>query len=231
MAGNVAMYREAVDVMANTPDVRLVTVLEVEVPAEAAAAAGLWQSRTREMLEIESLKARGMNPNGKRESQSNSSLRAVINTDEYFRISPTASRSPTPAPPPPSTTISTRNPTPPPVQSAQIRSGAPPAIRNDEPEMELELETEATSKPVEETIAERRARRQAIRAKYGGVASTAMSANERASQSPGPSSAVSQPPPSTSEANLTPKDSSAIPLVTPHLSDHKVAKYLDEGMW
>ncbi|KAL5528939.1 hypothetical protein ACEPAG_4913 [Sanghuangporus baumii] len=89
--------------------------------------------------------------------------------------------------------------------------------------MELDLETEGTSKPVEDTIAERRARRQAIRAKYAGIASAAVSTNERASQSPGPSSAVSQPPPSASEANLASKGHSSVAAV-PHLTDEKTIK-------
>lgn len=74
--------------------------------------------------------------------------------------------------------------------------------------MELQLEAETAPKPVEETLAERRARRQAIRAKYMGIASASLSINT-ASPSPGPSSAVLQPPPPSSEADLSSKNYSA----------------------
>ncbi|EJD06155.1 kinase-like protein [Fomitiporia mediterranea MF3/22] len=77
--------------------------------------------------------------------------------------------------------------------------------KTDQAELELELE-EAASNPVEETLAERRARRQAIRAKYAGTASAALSMNETASPSPGLSSAVLQPPPTTSEVNIEHKN-------------------------
>ncbi|KAL5533422.1 hypothetical protein ACEPAF_5198 [Sanghuangporus sanghuang] len=148
---------------------------------------------------------------------------------EEGEISPAASHSPTPVPPQLSTTISTRNSTSSPIQLTQ--SATPlTTINNIESQMELDLETETTSKPVEETIAERRARRQAIRAKYAGITSAAMSTDERASQSPGPSSAVSQPPPSASEANLTSKVHSSVAAI-PHLTDEKTIKIVDAGTY
>ncbi|KAL5490605.1 PRP4_2 [Sanghuangporus weigelae] len=148
---------------------------------------------------------------------------------EEGEISPAASRSSTPAPPQLSTTISTRNSSSSPAQLT--RSTTPLTTNNNvEFQMELDLETETTSKPVEETIAERRARRQVIRAKYAGIASAAVSTNERASQSPGPSSAVSQPPPSASEANLASKDHSSVAAI-PHLTDEKTIKSVDAGTY
>jgi len=60
-----------------------------------------------------------------------------------------------------------------------------------QPEPELELATSPV--PIEVTLAARRAKRQAILAKYAGVASVNTT---QASPSPGPSSAVQPPPPS-----------------------------------
>lgn len=57
----------------------------------------------------------------------------------------------------------------------------------------MELELPSSPPPVELTLAERRAKRQAIIAKYAGSAS--ISASQGASPSPGPSSAVEPPPP------------------------------------
>ena len=56
-----------------------------------------------------------------------------------------------------------------------------------------ELELATSPVPIEVTLAERRAKRQAILAKYAGVASVNTT---QASPSPGPSSAVQPPPPS-----------------------------------
>lgn len=61
-----------------------------------------------------------------------------------------------------------------------------------QPGPELELATSPV--PIEVTLAARRAKRQAILAKYAGVASVNTT---QASPSPGPSSAVQPPPPST----------------------------------
>ena len=74
-----------------------------------------------------------------------------------------------------------------PPQSATAPEPAPSA----QPELELELVTSPV--PIEVTLAARRAKRQAILAKYAGVASVNTT---EASPSPGPSSAVQQPPPS-----------------------------------
>ncbi|KAI9453902.1 kinase-like domain-containing protein [Lactarius psammicola] len=63
--------------------------------------------------------------------------------------------------------------------------------RASQPELELELATSPV--PIELTLAARRAKRQAILAKYAGVASVDTT---EASPTPGPSSAVQPPPPS-----------------------------------
>jgi hypothetical protein len=68
---------------------------------------------------------------------------------------------------------------------------APEPAPSVQPELELELVTSPV--PIELTLAARRAKRQAILAKYAGVASVNTT---EASPSPGPSSAVQQPPPS-----------------------------------
>ncbi|KII89474.1 hypothetical protein PLICRDRAFT_109520 [Plicaturopsis crispa FD-325 SS-3] len=76
-------------------------------------------------------------------------------------------------------------------------AAAPPAPpqtpQEPEPAMEIELDLPPSPPPVEETLAARRARRQAILAKYAGVSSV----NTGASASPGPSSAVQPPTPVT----------------------------------
>jgi len=64
--------------------------------------------------------------------------------------------------------------------------------------MELDLPT--SPPPVEETLAARRAKRQAILAKYAGIASTTLS--QGVSPSPGPSSAVEPPPASPFVSNV-----------------------------
>ncbi|KAH7911111.1 kinase-like domain-containing protein [Hygrophoropsis aurantiaca] len=94
---------------------------------------------------------------------------------------------------------------------ASSQSQKPPP----EPEPELELDLPA-SPPVEELLAARRARRQAILAKHAGIAST----NQSASPSPGPSSAVLPPqsvssvsdPKSQPHSTVTPGVNSAQPL-------------------
>ncbi|KAH8117641.1 kinase-like domain-containing protein [Phellopilus nigrolimitatus] len=124
---------------------------------------------------------------------------------EEGEISPALSRGPTPKPPMPSapTNFSTGTST--------------PSLPLKEPETEMELELDTAPKPVEETISERRARRQAIRAKYTGIASAALSVNEAASPSPGLSSAVSQPPPTPSASDLVSQNHSA--AATPDTSN------------
>jgi hypothetical protein len=74
-----------------------------------------------------------------------------------------------------------------PPQSPPAPEPAPSA----QPELELELATSPV--PAELTLAARRAKRQAILARYAGI--TSVNTTE-ASPSPGPSSAVQQPPPS-----------------------------------
>jgi serine/threonine-protein kinase PRP4 len=71
--------------------------------------------------------------------------------------------------------------------SARPQDPAPPA----QPELELELATSPV--PIDVALAARRAKRQAILARYAGVASVNTT---EASPSPGPSSAVQPPPPS-----------------------------------
>lgn len=91
--------------------------------------------------------------------------------------------------------------------SSKARSPPPPPPAPKEPEPEMDLEIGQAEKPIEETLAERRARRQAIRAKYTGIASTALSINgNAASPSPGLSSAVLQPPPTPSNSDLVPQN-------------------------
>lgn len=61
----------------------------------------------------------------------------------------------------------------------------------------MELDLPSSPLPVEDLLAARRAKRQAILAKYAGVASVSTSI----SPSPGPSSAVQPPTPSLSVSN------------------------------
>jgi serine/threonine-protein kinase PRP4 len=72
-----------------------------------------------------------------------------------------------------------------------LNAPPPNSVLSTQPETELELATSPV--PVEVTLAARRAKRQAILAKYAGVASVNTT---EASPSPGPSSAVQPPPPS-----------------------------------
>ncbi|KAI0927771.1 hypothetical protein AcV7_009483 [Taiwanofungus camphoratus] len=92
-----------------------------------------------------------------------------------------------------------RGSSPVPSQSARPSSPpAPPPQLRSEPDIELDLST--SPPPVEQTLAARRARRQAILAKYTGIASTALSPG--VSPSPGPSSAVEPPTTIVSISNL-----------------------------
>src|ERR1700683_4212091 len=100
-------------------------------------------------------------------------MRSVANVDLDLRISPRA----------PSSPISTRAPSqaPPPSQSAP------------EPPQDMELDIPPSPPPIEATLAERRAKRQAILAKYADTSQSQMpSPSARAGQ--GTSSAVHQPP-------------------------------------
>lgn len=91
--------------------------------------------------------------------------------------------------PPPRKTLST------------VESNHPPSTHPPDPaphtQTEPELELATSPVPFEVTLAARRAKRQAILAKYAGVASVNTT---EASPSPGPSSAV-QPPPSSAEVS------------------------------
>lgn len=93
------------------------------------------------------------------------------------RISPT--RSPRPASPTPSTAA--------PSEVTQIQK-QPPALLQPDPELDLDVDTAAAEEAIR---AARRARRQAILARYNGV----VSANKSISPSPGSSSAVQPPQP------------------------------------
>ena len=81
--------------------------------------------------------------------------------------------------------------------AANAQSQAQPAP---EPEMELELLPE---QPVVESLAARRAKRQAIMAKYAGIAS------QGPTPSPGPSSAV-EPPPATPDVSNLPSQAHSV---------------------
>jgi serine/threonine-protein kinase PRP4 len=95
------------------------------------------------------------------------------------------------------------------VQQSQPAPPTPAPASKPEPEMELDLSTTLPS--VEDTLAARRARRQAILAKYTGLAS--INTSQTASPSPGPSSAaelataisaVSDPPSQLQSVPVTP---------------------------
>lgn len=85
-----------------------------------------------------------------------------------------------------------------------------------QPEMELDLPV--SPPPVEETLAARRARRQAIMAKYAGIAS----GSAGPTPSPGPSSAVEPPPATPDVSNLPSQAHSAVG--TPDLAELVRAK-------
>ena len=109
--------------------------------------------------------------------------------------------------------ISPRPPTTKPPSKAQDTNGKQPDATAD-----AEVETVVTPPPapsVEETLAQRRAKRQAILAKYAGIASIGASA----SPSPGPSSAVSQPPPdSVVNSNTVTPQTESVSNGTPALA-------------
>ena len=110
------------------------------------------------------------------------------------RVSAPSSRQPTPVP-----TGKDISPRPP---SSHVELSKDSETKHLEPEIELELEMD--SKPVD-TLAERRARRQAIRAKYAGVSSTALSTSDSVAvtdtPSPGIRSAISLPPSTSAVAD------------------------------
>ncbi|KAI0355187.1 kinase-like protein [Trametes cingulata] len=71
----------------------------------------------------------------------------------------------------------------------------------------MELDLPPSPPPVEETLAARRARRQAILAKYAGIASS--NASQGPTPSPGPSSAV-EPPPATPDVSNYPSQAQSV---------------------
>ena len=79
------------------------------------------------------------------------------------------------------------------------RFSKPPEIPQQPPAeaAEIELDLPSSPPPVEDILAARRAKRQAILAKYAGIASVSTSV----SPSPGPSSAVQPPTTSSSISN------------------------------
>ncbi|KAG6827312.1 hypothetical protein H0H92_012360 [Tricholoma furcatifolium] len=85
--------------------------------------------------------------------------------------------------------ISPPPPESPPRRASPRRSPPPPPPAAPPVEMELELDIPSSPPPVEDLMAARRAKREAIRAKYQGVASV--------DATPSPSSAVQPPPPSS----------------------------------
>ncbi|KAJ3553134.1 hypothetical protein NM688_g3777 [Phlebia brevispora] len=100
------------------------------------------------------------------------------------------------------------------TQAAQPTSTAPPPTPSQsEPEAELELTTSPPS--VEETLAARRARRQAILAKYAHTQS--INTSQTATPSPGPSSAIEPTPiSSVSDAQSQPHSVPPTPAVVLH---------------
>ena len=86
-----------------------------------------------------------------------------------------------------------------------------------EVEMELELTTSPTS--VEETLAARRARRQAILAKYAGLSS--INTSQEHTPSPGPSSAVAPPPALFARSDNVSQPQSS--LATPEIAGLRIA--------
>lgn len=107
----------------------------------------------------------------------------------------------------------------PPVGEAQPSS--PKHVEPQKPELEVELDLPTSPPPVEETLAARRAKRQAILAKYAGIASTTLS--QGVSPSPGPSSAVEPPPASPFVSNVVSQSHSV--AGTPDIPD--TAKQVD----
>ncbi len=121
-------------------------------------------------------------PIGKRASEYHSSL-AIFDFDTHtHRISPHPLRGSSPSPRKMPSTLRSHPPSSVPPPNTTLAT---------QPEPELELATSPV--PIEVTLAARRAKRQAILAKYAGVASVNTT---QASPSPGPSSAVQPPPPS-----------------------------------
>jgi hypothetical protein len=121
-------------------------------------------------------------PTGKRASEYHLSSVALGFDMHIPRISPHPLRDPSPSATNVHITLESKPPSSVPRPNVAL---------SPQPELELELATSPV--PIEVTLAARRAKRQAILAKYAGVASVNTT---EASPSPGPSSAVQPPPPS-----------------------------------
>ena len=90
----------------------------------------------------------------------------------------------------------------------------PPKPHQSEPEVEVDLDLVTSPPTVEETLATRRARRQAILAKYVGTDS--LDTSQTATPSPGPSSAVEPTPiSSVSDAPSQPYSVPTTPSIPP----------------
>lgn len=128
-------------------------------------------------------------------------------TDISYRISPRPSPRPNFAVP---SAPHGRPRVPPALAPAPSQPVKPPQPPQPESEMVLELNTSDNEEALRKA---RRARRQAITAKYTGIASVSI---QSVSPSPGPSSAVQPPPPFSSISNLQPQlHSSTVALGAP----------------
>ncbi|KZT74096.1 kinase-like protein [Daedalea quercina L-15889] len=152
---------------------------------------------------------RSRSPPPRREDRRNGSVNGHVHANGHPREDSEREEgeiSPRHSPPPQAPSRNSR-----PLAHVSARQLPPPT--RPEPEPELELTTSSTS--VEETLAARRAKRQAILAKYAGISSAALS--QGVSPSPGPSSAVEPPPTSPALSNTASQSYS--PRVTPAPTD------------
>lgn len=104
-----------------------------------------------------------------------------------------------------------------PAISQNQRKASPETQAAPEPEPELELATSQTS--AKDTLAARRARRQAILAKYAGLSS--INTSQEPTPSPVPSSAIAPPPALSALSDNISQPQSA--LATPELSELRIA--------
>ena len=110
-------------------------------------------------------------------------------------------------------------------QSQLDTKPAPPSAPAREPEPELEIDLLTSPPPVEDTLAARRARRQAILAKYAGISS--INTSQTATPSPGPSSAA-EPATAVSAISDPPSQLQSV-AVTPGASVTPIASEPVEG--
>ena len=121
-----------------------------------------------------------------------------------------------------STRISPRQSPAPPASDSNQQSPSATKRLPSAPEREVDLDISMTPPPVEDTLAARRARRQAILAKYAGISS--INTSQTATPSPGPSSAAE--PPTANSAISDPSSrlqsvaATPAPFVTPSASEH-----------